>query len=170
MTEVRPAVLEDADQLARIHVDTWRATYTGLVPDRVIAGLSLSSSVQRWRDVLPTTPPRHCLVALDVTGDVIGFVRHGPSRDEGAAPTTGEVQSLYVHPEHWNTGAGRALLDTATAELRDDGFTDVTLWVLTGNARARRFYERCGWHTDGRTQQDHRRGVVLDEVGCRRGL
>ena len=56
------------------------------------------------------------------------------------------------------------------SDINDDGFTDVTLWVLTGNARARRFYERCGWHTDGRTQQDHRRGVVLDEVGYRRGL
>jgi hypothetical protein len=43
MTVVRPAVLDDVDQLARIHVDTWRATYTGLVPDTMIAGLSLTS-------------------------------------------------------------------------------------------------------------------------------
>ena len=170
MTVVRPAVLDDADQLARIHVDTWRATYTGLVPDTMIAALSLSGSVQRWREVLPTTPPRHCLVALDLAGDVIGFVRRGPSRDEGAAPTTGEVQSLYVHPEHWNTGAGRALLDTATKNLRSDGFTDATLWVLAANTRARRIYERCGWHDDGRTHQDQRQGAVLEEVSYQRRL
>jgi GNAT superfamily N-acetyltransferase len=141
-----------------------------LVPDTMIAALSLSGSVERWHEVLPITPPRHCFVALDLAGDVIGFVRRGPSRDERAVRTTGEVQSLYVHPEHWNTGAGRALLDTATQELRSNGFINATLWVLAGNARARRFYERCGWRTDGRTKQDQRQGAVLDEVSYQRRL
>ncbi|MGI4895266.1 MAG: GNAT family N-acetyltransferase [Janthinobacterium lividum] len=174
---MRLAAIEDADDLARVHVDTWRAAYVGLIPEPVIASMFLATSIERWRTMRPA-PPCHCpvavavavAVAVDDGGTTIGFVRCGPSRDEEVTGSTGEVHALYVHPEHWRTGAGRELLGSATEELRSDGFTDATLWVLTHNDRARRFYERCGWRTDGRSRHDQREGAVLDEVRYRRHL
>ncbi len=38
------------------------------------------------------------------------------------------------------------------------------LWVLAGNARARRFYQRCGWSPDGVDQIVPIAGVDLGEV------
>lgn len=170
MTLVRPATLDDVSDLARIHVDTWRAAYTGLIPDVVLAAMTLNRAIERWQTVLPLHAPHHCLLAEGPTGDATGFVRCGPSRDEEAASTTGEIQALYVRSTSWNTGTGRALLASAEKQLLADGFTEATLWVLTSNERARRFYQRCGWSTDGGIKQDQREGVVVDEVRYRRTL
>src|SRR5690348_11311658 len=41
-------------------------------------------------------------------------------------------------------GIGRQLIEAARAGLKEAGFPDMRLWVLTGNTRARRFYERAG--------------------------
>ena len=75
------------------------------------------------------------------TATVLGFASVGPSRDERGI---GELYALYVDPEHWSTGAGRALMTRAEARLVTE-YAEATLWVLEDNPRARRFYERAGW-------------------------
>ncbi|ABS03602.1 GCN5-related N-acetyltransferase [Kineococcus radiotolerans SRS30216 = ATCC BAA-149] len=170
MTSVGPATLDDARDLARIHVDTWQVAYPGLVPDVVLAAMTLTTAIERWEAVLPLHPPQHCLLAEDPAGNTTGFVRCGPSRDERAPGTTGEIHALYVQPTSWGTGTGRALLRAAQQQLLADGFTEATLWVLARNDRAQRFYRRCGWAPDGGTKQDQHEGVVVDEVRHRHAL
>lgn len=75
------------------------------------------------------------------------------ARDRARA---GELLALYVAPEHWSTGAGRTLLAAASEKLAADGHRSLALWVLEGNSRARRFYERHGLRPTG-----HRRTVTL---------
>ena len=48
--------------------------------------------------------------------------------------------------------------------LRERGFADAMLWVLADNPRARRFYEREGWHDDGGRKRDAFLGVDVEEV------
>jgi len=45
-------------------------------------------------------------------------------------------------------GYGYALLRDAEEALATMGRRDLALWVLEGNDRARRFYERAGWRDD----------------------
>ena len=59
------------------------------------------------------------------------------------------MYALYVAPAAWSTGAGRALTRTVMGALREVGFRRMVLWVLTGNARARRFYDKAGLAPDG---------------------
>jgi RimJ/RimL family protein N-acetyltransferase len=66
------------------------------------------------------------------------------------------------------TGAGRALLGEAQAELARLGFGETVLWVLTGNARARRFYEIAGWVADGSERTGEVFGITVPEVRYRR--
>ena len=68
-----------------------------------------------------------------VVGDagVIGFASVGPSRDEHEV---GELYAIYVDPDAWSTGAGRALIERAEERLRDD-YPEATLWVLEDNPR-----------------------------------
>jgi GNAT superfamily N-acetyltransferase len=56
---------------------------------------------------------------------------------------------INVLPAAWGTGVGPRLLAAATERLVALGFTEAVLWVVKGNARARRFYEREGWAPDG---------------------
>jgi GNAT superfamily N-acetyltransferase len=82
----------------------------------------------------------------------------------------GKLLAICVDPEHWDSGVGRLLVVAAREQLRRDGFTEAALWVLDGNARARRFYERDGWAPDGARQTKTVAGVALDEVRYRRTL
>ena len=67
----------------------------------------------------------------------------------GLQSTKGELYALFVHPDHWGVGAGRALADAACADLRAAGCTTVNLWVLEANTRARRFYAKYGFEDTG---------------------
>jgi GNAT superfamily N-acetyltransferase len=80
----------------------------------------------------------------------------------------GELFAINLDPDHWGTGAGRALLGGAHAELGRLGFGETVLWVLTGNVRARRFYEIAGWVADGSERSSEVLGVTVPEVRYRR--
>ena len=96
---------------------------------------------------------------------VVGFVSFGASRDEGAGALCAEVYALYVHPDFLSTGAGRRLWLAALRQIRAEGYETITLWVLAGNDRARRFYERAGFVTEpGSRKPLELGGVVLDEL------
>ncbi|WP_427889426.1 N-acetyltransferase family protein [Kribbella sp. GL6] len=96
-----------------------------------------------WADSIAAGRSR---IHVAVRGDrVIGYAGVGPERDPGAPPRTGELYALFVHPDHWGTGAGRALTDAACADLRAADCATVQLWVLEANTRARTFYTRYGF-------------------------
>jgi GNAT superfamily N-acetyltransferase len=73
---------------------------------------------------------------------------------------------LYVAPSHWGRGYGYALLRDAEEALATTGRRDLALWVLEGNDRARRFYERAGWRGDDGMKPFGDSG--LDEVRYRK--
>ena len=81
----------------------------------------------------------------------------------------GEIYAVYLLPEEWGRGGGRALLGHAISALAAAGFEDASLWVLETNRRARGFYEHEGWRHDGATKQE-RFGERVTEVRYRRPL
>jgi GNAT superfamily N-acetyltransferase len=84
-----------------------------------------------------------------VVGDTIrGHITVGGSRDEDAVDSA-EIWSLYVDPPYWGSGVSAALLTAGCNRLSRVGHEQAFLWVLATNMRARRFYERNGWTTDG---------------------
>ena len=147
---VREAALDDAPAIARIQVRSWRAAYRGLMPDAVLDGLSAAEREERWTEILGGEGAGAFTLVAQLGDAVVGFCSIVlPSRDPDADAATGEVAALYVDPAHWGGGAGRVLLDAALARVPPERFTHVTLWVLAGNARARRFYAAAGFRTDG---------------------
>lgn len=80
----------------------------------------------------------------------------------GLAGQIGEVYALYVTPAWWSTGTGRSLMERALAALEADGYQRAVLWVLAANNRARRFYERAGFTTDGESNILAGLGGVLE--------
>jgi ribosomal protein S18 acetylase RimI-like enzyme len=140
---VRHARLEDARQLAEIHVETWRATYAGVMPQEVLDGLSVDDREGLWREWIPHAETEVFVAELD--GELVGFVSVGPN---WSSPDIGELYAIYVLPCAHGSGVGPALLEAATAALAR-GWDEAILWVATENPRARRFYERHGWVVDG---------------------
>ena len=155
------------------HLRTWQVAYRGQLPDDFLD--ALSSTIDRrtefWARSIREAPAhrQHQLVATDGEG-IVGFVTFGPRDDEPGDQGTGELYAIYVDPDHWGGGYGRALFAAAERGLHDAGFSEAILWVLETNERARRFYEIAGWRPDGGQKTEHRGDVELREVRYRRRL
>jgi GNAT superfamily N-acetyltransferase len=163
-----PAGLADAAAIARLHLASYRVAYQGLLPAEFLSGLSAADRERRWRASL--ADPRRCTLIAQDDGwpaALTGFAEVGPSRDDDAGAGTGELMTLHVTQSRWRQGAGRLLLDAAVATLAASSCQSATLWVLTGNSRARAFYEAMGWHHDGTARQLLIRGVEIAEVRYR---
>ena len=165
MVTVRPATVADAPAMGRLHVRAWQAAYRGHMPDGYLDGLRAADRAAGWERVLGLERDRGVVLVAEQAGEVTGFANVGPAEDPVGA---GELYAINVDPAHWGTGAGRALLLAAQAELARLGFDETVLWVLPANARARRFYEIAGWVADGSERTMEVLGVVVPEVRYRR--
>jgi ribosomal protein S18 acetylase RimI-like enzyme len=167
---VRPAVAADAAAIAHVHVTSWRAAYTGLLPEQYLERLSVYERERTWRRRIDGVRPDETILVAERAGAVVGFTSAGTTRDRDADPrSVGEVYAVYLLPEAWGGGAGRRLLERAVAVLAESGFDDAVLWVLETNARARGFYEHLGWRADGSSKQE-RFGEPVIEVRYRLSL
>jgi GNAT superfamily N-acetyltransferase len=151
---IRPGTAADAQGVARVQVETWQAAYAHALPSDQLKGLSIDEAIERHR----RWPPEF---VAEQDGEIVGFVAVGPSRDPA---TDGELFAIYVHPEQWGSGVGRALIETGEEELRRLGHQEAILWVLDDNPRARRFYEIAGWAADGTARDVHIFGFDVAEV------
>jgi len=166
---VRPATPEDAPAMARMHARSWPVAYEGLLPDQLIASVVARESdrVERWRRRLADASAPGGAFVAERDNRVQGVVFWGPSEDEDATSATAEIQAIYLDPDAIGQGVGRDLFAAAIADVSSNGYATITLWVLTANARARRFYEAAGWRPDGRTMVQRRPEGTLDETRYR---
>jgi hypothetical protein len=85
---IRKATVADAPGVARVHVDSWRTTYKGLIQADYLNGMSYTNSENRWRNRFDKNPTQYAIfVAEDVYGRIVGFADGGPER-------TGDTVSL----------------------------------------------------------------------------
>ena len=167
MVTVRRAIVQGAPALGRLHVRAWQAAYRGQMPDDYLDGLRPEERTASWERGLRRDHDRDPVLVAEDNGRVVGFTLVGPAEDpEGA----GQLYAINVDPDHWGMGAGSALLAAAQAELARLGYTEAVLWVLPGNARARRFYEVAGWADDGAQRTGEAWGIVFTEMRYRRRL
>ena len=170
---IRPGGAGDGAAIAALQRRSWRVSYRGLISDRFLDDLDLSYLGAYWCGRAAVSPgPRHRLLVAGRPGEVHGVVDTGPGREADLSVDDGwgEVRSLYLDPTVVGRGLGSVLLAAAEGLLRDAGFTAAVLWVVDGNAPARRFYERLGWVADGATKRTPVDDEVLDEVRYRRHL
>ncbi|WP_329454759.1 GNAT family N-acetyltransferase [Streptomyces sp. NBC_01497] len=169
-TTVRAMTLEDCPAVAAVRVCGWRFAYEGLMPRAHLEAMSVDADTERRREQFLAGAGRVVNLVAERAGRVIGWGCYGPSRDTGVPGGTAELYALYVLPEHLSRGVGRAL----TAELLDRaaaaGHPLMQLWVVAGNARARRFYARAGFAPDGAEEPYDVAGVEVPEVRYARAL
>lgn len=157
---IRQAVLDDAQDIANVHVASWQRAYSGVVPARYLASLDPTARAEQWHKWL-SRDDQQTFVAIG-NSRLLGFTSIGPSRDEDAEPITREMYTLYLDPEAWGSGVARELMHTVSDTLEPG--TILTLWVLADNERAIRFYHRHGFHPDGVERMEEFDDTPLLEV------
>ena len=142
---LREASVADAGGIAAVHVAAWRETYTGLVPEAMLAALSVEDREARWKRILANSKAASVSVACE--GErIVGFGSCGSQRDASleALGFDAEITALYLLQSHQRQGIGRAMMQRIAAELTARRCSAATLWVLRENLPAREFYARLG--------------------------
>jgi ribosomal protein S18 acetylase RimI-like enzyme len=148
--KIRRAKPEDAHDIARVQVAGWHSTYTGLMPESVLANQTVELREPMWTHIL-AEPERFAVYVATVKPDeveeIVGIVSGGPPQDAVDGWYDGfdaAVYALYVLKEHQGSGVGRALLEKMLTHFASAGKSAMLLWVLDQNHHARGFYERLG--------------------------
>jgi GNAT superfamily N-acetyltransferase len=139
---IRAARLSDALKVAEIQVRAWHTAYKGIVSDTLLQEITLARKKSDWEQTLARNPSGTIVATID--DRIVGWASFGASRDKETERATGEVYAMYVDPDHWRNGIGRALMRQVELEL-SIAFLSATLWVLEHNQGARKFYERMGF-------------------------
>ena len=142
--------LDDAEELASVHVQAWREAYGELLPEHFYDDAARESRQVMWSGLLSEEDAGERVRVARREGRIVGFVAHGPAADHQGHPPERDEQlyALYVLSSCYGHGVGQALLDQALSER------PAQLWVAKDNARARRFYEKNGFTADGTEQVD----------------
>jgi GNAT superfamily N-acetyltransferase len=137
--EIRPACREEVELLAEIQRAASVAGFAHIFdPSRY--PFPIDSVRQRWREALDDPGARVSVAEID-------------GKPAGLAGVHADwLDGLYVVPELWGQGVGRALHDHALDTVRGLGSDRAHLWVLEHNHRARRFYGRLGWRPNDETR------------------
>lgn len=148
---VRNALATDALGIADVHVRSFQAAYRGLMPQDALDSLDVAARDRIWaRRIAEADGEDRRIAVAEVEDRVVAFVYFGPAPDEeGSSDRSGHVFSVHADPGFTGRGIGAALMAHVVMEMSDAAFVDATLWVVTGNPGARRFYERLGWRSDG---------------------
>jgi GNAT superfamily N-acetyltransferase len=143
MSRIREADATDAPAIARVHVESWRTTYPGIMPDDFLANLSVERRARFWAEAL-ANPDRatFAFVAEDETGTVIGFASGGPELEQDPV-YSGELYAIYLLADAQRQGIGRQLTRAVAERLAAAGHEAMLVWVAAENP-FRRFYAALG--------------------------
>jgi GNAT superfamily N-acetyltransferase len=86
-------------------------------------------------------------------------------RTDEADPRVVWLLSMWVDPTRRGQRGGDALVTAVLSWARSVGAAEVRLQVVETNGRARRFYERLGFRSNGRQTIRERDGAVELEMG-----
>ncbi|HEX6738480.1 MAG TPA: GNAT family N-acetyltransferase [Vicinamibacteria bacterium] len=152
---------DDAADIARLHLASWRATYAAELSPAYLERQDAEDHAARWRQRLDEGA---VVLVARAAAHLVGFVAAG----QGPGAAEWEIFNLHVDPGRHRRGLGLRLFEAALELARQGGARELVLWVVETNRGARAFYERQGMRPDG-AAQDHvlAPGEVLHEVRYR---
>ena len=146
---VRSVVAADLEAVARVH---WLSSNTAYGRND-----DFERRLRQTRNAFELDDVR--MLVAEADGEIAGMANVGID----------ELYGLYVHPDHWGSGAGQSLLDQAH-ELLAETCDEAHLTVLAANPRARRFYERNGWQFVEMLVEPHFGGEPTEVCRYRKGF
>ena len=155
---IRRAVYSDAADIAKVHIDSWKTTYRGIVPDAYIDKLSFDDRLNQWEKALKAG--QLVVVAENEEGAVVGFANGGKERS-GHPMYTGELYALYILKAYQRQGIGSLLVREVMKGLSREGLHSMLIWVLEDNP-ATFFYRYMGGKEV--MKQTIERGVPLTQI------
>ncbi len=129
---------EDANEIAKLVIDSWQTTYKGLIDDNYLNSLKIENAKKRWKEEIVEN---NNILIYKEDNKILGVIKYDESESE---KENGEVFVLYVKPKEKRKGIGTKLFNTAKQELLKCGYKDMIVWCLDGNMIGENFYLKSG--------------------------
>jgi ribosomal protein S18 acetylase RimI-like enzyme len=145
VTEItfRRAMADDAAAIATLRVDSWRATYRGVMPDAYLDGMRAEESTTMWSQVLLADVPTIRVCVAEAGDEIVGFAS-GMMLNPEKLGFDAELTAIYLKPIAQRGGVGRRLLAMIADAMQRQGANGLMVWVIAANQAARKFYEELG--------------------------
>jgi ribosomal protein S18 acetylase RimI-like enzyme len=142
---VRVATLDDVPGIARVHVDSWLTTYRGLMPESILANISLEKRTKNMEYFIRNQPDKATTYLVEEEGSIVGFAQCGVNRDlETDGDYTGELYGIYLLQAWQAKGFGGQLVRAVARFLLLNELESMIVWALASNQPACAFYQALG--------------------------
>ncbi|EON71816.1 GNAT family N-acetyltransferase [Lysinibacillus sphaericus] len=138
--KVRTASIEDAQAIARVHVDSWKSTYVNIIPQSYLEHLSYEKRENLWQQNILN---EYVFVAENDSGEIIGFCSGGKNQNDEYSDFEGALSSIYLIENYQGKGIGKQLVQTIIQCLRNSGMNSMLVFALADNP-SKYFYEKLG--------------------------
>lgn len=146
---VRRANESDSYYIANINATSWQKAYRDIISDQILDSISIDAWESSWKSQIQNNA---IVFVICKENNVVGFSQICKNTLLNIESTQGEINAIYLHPDVWREGLGRDLCLVSLVELKNLGFKEAILWVLSENTRARKFYESIGFKESGATR------------------
>jgi len=137
---IRKAENSDLNGIIRVHVETWKSAYKGVVPDKFIQRFEIMTQDKRWQKQLKNMIEENIFfIAAKNEKEIVGFAIGGLERNKNPK-YKGELMGIYILKEYQRQGIGKALTKKIVEKLIEMKINTMLLWVLENNPY-RAFYE-----------------------------
>ena len=163
---IRKATLQDAEAIAKVHVQSWQETYRGHLSDELLNNLSLESRTTMWTDSMNNFEADKHLFVAEVRGEIVAFISGGKLRADGfksdaldltslktgsvdskktASSIETELYAIYCLSKFQGLNIGKLLVKHLVNAFVMSGYSKMLVWVLTSNP-SKHFYMHLGAH------------------------
>ena len=146
---VRAANIDDAREIARVHVHAWQKAYQGVLNRHFLRSMEIAKVMAGWEEQL-AIDCQNVQVVDNGAGRVIAWATWGRPRDVDVTSDCAEIYGFYCDPKFWGKGPATMLMNEVLAQLTEKRYANVILWTLEANPRARRFYAKHSFLPDGK--------------------
>ncbi len=137
----RKANVEDAPAIAKVHVESWRKSFAGIVPQEFLDNLNVEKRDGAFRERFGEANYK-MFVAETASDGIVGFADFGKSREKDFA-FEAELYAIYLLSEFQGKGIGENLFRLCQQEMFADEINSMYLMALKVSPY-KSFYEKMG--------------------------
>jgi len=155
---LRKALPVDVHDIARIHVNSWKTAFEGLMPQKYINGYTCSSRIDEWNRVIKTNA--ETVVVAECDSKVVGLMSYSAHLH---LLDTLELSKIYLCPTVYGKSIGSKFMNYLMNEAEAKGIKVINLYVLDNNESAIRFYMKHGFvYSDGYVSEEFEGETIID--------
>ena len=163
---IRLAHLDDAPDIAEIHIRSWEAAYKDIVPAEFIQEKNSGRPAQYQRILSAENKTLYLIAVDDKPAGVMGIIQ---PQENDTDETYHELSMIYLHPDYFRKGIGTKAVNFAFDVAREAGKKFMIVWVFAENHSSIQFYEKCGFIRDNKTKIINY-GRAIDAIRMRKDL